>query len=382
MLAPDYPLLNTSAASHVRKTHSDDATVFRGQEKGLFADVCLIVRRCFSEEKSIFGVRRCSPKNADLYPPGYNDAGIRISFDFGCRNAIAPVPETLFSSVFSRMCGTESAGYRRVCRSKMSAFTGMGIAPTATVLDFGGCECDSWDLGLALVRGFSQHNRTWATKGNYIMILTAFGAFLGAFFSLIASIYIEYQRRPKLSFVIEETPCEIKDRGGVKDARFLRVKLLNAPIDRMFKWLGREAAIQCRGQIEFCHLDDKKPIFSRPMPIRWSSSEEPITTQLGENNVPVKMFDSTKYNEAFLRNCYPGTPELIDIAARFDAESDCYGWSNETYLPSKGWRNPEWKLEKGRYIVRVTVNSVGQIAVGEFKLENSAGRADFRLTAV
>ncbi|MGA2510636.1 MAG: hypothetical protein ABSG27_10420 [Candidatus Acidiferrales bacterium] len=65
------------------------------------------------------------------------------------------------------------------------------------------------------------------------------------------------------------------------------------------------------------------------------------------------------------------------VGGRFDDDDDCFGWSNETYL--KGWRNPEFRLPKGRYLVKVTINSSGDKVYGFFKLENSVARQHFRL---
>jgi hypothetical protein len=91
------------------------------------------------------------------------------------------------------------------------------------------------------------------------------------------------------------------------------------------------------------------------------------------------LFDPVKYNAAFRRDCFPGSPELVDVAVRYDADDDCYGSSNENYLPDKGWRNQEFKLPKGRYLVKVTIRSAGEDVSRVFKLENSVGRQYFRL---
>ena len=112
------------------------------------------------------------------------------------------------------------------------------------------------------------------------------------------------------------------------------------------------------------------------MPIRWAASDEPFTPQLVDGNV-AQLFDPVKYNAAFRRDCFPGNPELVDIASRFDKDDDCYGWSNESYV--KGWRNPEFRLPKGRYLVKVTIRSSGDTAYGVFQLENSVAREHFRL---
>ena len=211
------------------------------------------------------------------------------------------------------------------------------------------------------------------------VLATAVGAFLGALLSLLVSIFIEYQRKPKLGFTIEYPPFDGTYSAPAKNARFVRVLLCNRSMSKRLRWLGRDAALNCNGDIQFHHLIDGAPVFSRPMPIRWTRSDEPISYQALQDGQMAQIFDLAKYNAAFRRNCYPGSKEAIDVAARFDDDEECYGWSNETYLPGKGWRNEDWKLPKGRYLVTVTVYSAGEKVAGAFKLENSVGRKDFRL---
>jgi hypothetical protein len=213
-----------------------------------------------------------------------------------------------------------------------------------------------------------------------MVLLTALGAFLGALLSILASIAIEYERKPKLKFSIEEPPLEQQFGEGRpgRNGRFVRVYVTNKPMPRLFRWLGRSAAYQCTGKIQFYHPDGAE-VFSRAMPVRWAGSDEPVSYQALPEGKVAELFDPAKYNAAFRRDCFPGSPELVDVAARFDDEEDCFGWSNETYLPGKGWRNPEFRLPKGRYFLKITINSSGDKVCGFFALENSVAKQHFRL---
>ena len=212
------------------------------------------------------------------------------------------------------------------------------------------------------------------------MLLTALGAFSGALLSLLLSIFIEYQRKPKLVFEIEEPPTDrTYESHPARNARFVRVLLHNRPMPKLFRWLGRAAAMQCNGEIQFHHANDGVPIFAKPMMIRWAKSDEPFSFQALQEGKVKPVFDPSKYNASFRRDCYPGDKEQIDVAARFDNDTECYGWSNETYLPDKGWRNQDWKLPAGRYLVTIKVHSSGETVRGTFKLENIASRENFRL---
>ncbi len=211
--------------------------------------------------------------------------------------------------------------------------------------------------------------------------LTAFvGAFLGALLSLAVSVYVEYQRKPKLFITIEDPPIDLSYQSApAKNSRFLRVYLGNRPMPPLLKWLSREAALNCSAAVQFHHFSDGAPIFKTPMTARWSSSDEPLSYQIGNDGSVKPMFDIGKYNAGRVQNCFPGSKQLIDIAARFDEDEECYGWSNDNYLPGRGWRNPDWKLGKGRFLVSLSVSSAGEQLIGYFVIENSAGRKDFRL---
>lgn len=211
------------------------------------------------------------------------------------------------------------------------------------------------------------------------MVLTALGAFIGALLSLIISIYIEYQRKPKLSLKIEDPPFDATYTSApAKEARFLRVHLINHAMNKWLRWLGRNAAMGCFGYIQFYHIDNGAPVFSKQMPVRWSKSDEPVSHYMQDGQI-IQLFDPAKYNSAFRRDCFPGSEELIDIVARYDNEDECYGWCNDSYLPDKGWRNQDWKLPKGRYLIKVTVISSGDNVSDIFQLENSVTKQHFRL---
>jgi len=212
------------------------------------------------------------------------------------------------------------------------------------------------------------------------MFATAVGAFVGAVLSLLISVVIEYQRKPKLHFTIEDPPVDEKYQSApASDARFVRVQLWNKAMPGTLRWLGRDAAMHCSGEIQFYHLDDGAPVFSKPMPARWAGSDEPVSAQVLANGQMAQLFDPAKYAAASRRNCYPGSKETLDVAAKFDGDDECYGWSNETYLPGKGWRNNDWRIPKGRYLVRIVVYSAGEKVSAIYKLENSVARMHFRL---
>jgi hypothetical protein len=87
--------------------------------------------------------------------------------------------------------------------------------------------------------------------------------------------------------------------------------------------------------------------------------------------------DPQRFSQTSEIDIPPGESELLDVAVRFGAEEECYGWNNEGYL--HGWRNPNWQLPKGRYVVTVTVRTTGRKEARTFYLDNNRTRAEFRL---
>jgi hypothetical protein len=72
-----------------------------------------------------------------------------------------------------------------------------------------------------------------------------------------------------------------------------------------------------------------------------------------------------------------GENKAIDIAAKYDDQVECYGWSNETYM--YGWKNYRRKINEGDYFVRVIVTSGGKKIKGWFKLKNDLPQTRFHL---
>jgi hypothetical protein len=76
---------------------------------------------------------------------------------------------------------------------------------------------------------------------------------------------------------------------------------------------------------------------------RWTRSPEPAVVYMPAETgtVPV-LVNPTALEHAV--DIYPGETEILDVVARFDEDTDCYGWNDETYFVPD-WRNPERKLE-------------------------------------
>lgn len=213
--------------------------------------------------------------------------------------------------------------------------------------------------------------------------LTFLGAFLGALLSLLATVFVENQKTPKLNFEIgspfdkEGTPEE-----KFSDSRILRVRVSNKPVPRFLRWLDRAAAFHCTGDVQF-HHENGAPVFSHPMQIRWSGSEA-FSSELVEvgnivkTRISIKSPDVKKMLAASWRDFLPGEHHFMDIAVRYDDEDDCFVLSMESFWSEI--RNPDLKLPKGRFLVKVTIHFSGNNMSQVFALENSVSKKDFRLT--
>jgi hypothetical protein len=158
------------------------------------------------------------------------------------------------------------------------------------------------------------------------------------------------------------------------------VRVSNKPMPELLRWLDRSAAFHCTGNVQF-HCENGAAVFSHPMGVRWSDSEEPYSSQaiqVGNTPLLLKTRDQTKYFASAWRDLFPGHHKVMDVAARYDEEDDCFGLSIDSYW--SGYRSPDFKLSKGRYLVKVTINSSGNNVSHFFALENSVSRKDFRLT--
>jgi hypothetical protein len=201
----------------------------------------------------------------------------------------------------------------------------------------------------------------------------------GALVSIGAVVFVEYLRRPSLELK-ENPPLDLKYDPGSRPAteiRSLRVILSNRTLPWFARWMLRVPALQCRATITFHHLADEQDIFGRPMEGRWPNTPELVPIVIppaGPGGQPVVLIPQSRGVDV-----YPGESEPLDIAFRADNDTECYGWNNEAYFSTPPWRNPRWKLDRGRYLVRVIVTSSGQKCTGWFRLENSVGRDSFRL---
>jgi hypothetical protein len=208
------------------------------------------------------------------------------------------------------------------------------------------------------------------------MGLTILEVALGAVVAILITILVENLRKPKLQLrLAPPTDIEYRNRPA-QNVRFLGLEQVNKPLPRWARWMSRSTALQCHADITFHHLDGQN-VFGRAMIGRWSGSPEPTPIRFRIGDQLVLISDPSRVTTRI--DVPPGEAQRLDVAARFDAEDECYGWNNESYFSDPVWRNPDWRLNSGRYLVRVTIVSTGDKCVGLFRVINDVSRHDFRI---
>jgi hypothetical protein len=203
---------------------------------------------------------------------------------------------------------------------------------------------------------------------------------LGALVALGGTILIEYLRKPHLRIELgPHSDGVYSDQHPAKDARFLRLRVVNLPLPRWARWMCRNTAIECRGFLTFYHIDDGQAVFDNSMQIRWTRTPEPVPRRMLVDGKSVSYIDPGSFPPRISKDIHADQSELVDVVARFEQDEECYGWSNESYFSEPRWRNPTWKLGPKRYLVKVEITSPSDSCVGLFRLINDVHRSSFRL---
>jgi hypothetical protein len=137
--------------------------------------------------------------------------------------------------------------------------------------------------------------------------------------------------------------------------------------------------MQCRGTITFHNLDHGDRFFAKPLPLRFSDSVEPVPMQIQIGDQTGAIIDPLRFSLESRADLYPGQETPFDTAVKFDGEPECYAWSNHNYFSRPLWKDPNWKLPPGRYLVSVRVISNSARCSGVFRLLNQGTPGDFRL---
>ena len=213
------------------------------------------------------------------------------------------------------------------------------------------------------------------------MLSTLFAIVGGGLITLFIAIFIEHMKRPALCMKL----CPPQDFDYTREGRpaermrILHLQLENRRLPWWARWMCRSAAVQCHGTITFHHLDGQN-VFGRAMAVRWGRSPEPVPIQVSLGESTLLMYNPLVPLLQRM-DVHPGETEIVNVAAKFDSDDECYGWTNDNYFSDPLWRNPDWRLPKGRFLVRITINSAGETCSAQYRLINDVSVKDFRLAS-
>jgi len=140
------------------------------------------------------------------------------------------------------------------------------------------------------------------------MGITIIGVVLGSIIAILVTIFIENLRKPSLKLEID-SPVDLEFQNRTANLmRAVRLKVRNSPLPSWAKWMSRNAALQCHGNITFHHLDGQN-VFGRSMSIRWAASPEPIPMTVQIGNTQGLIFDPSKFTLSQRMDIYPGELE-------------------------------------------------------------------------
>jgi hypothetical protein len=215
-----------------------------------------------------------------------------------------------------------------------------------------------------------------------ILVSNFFAFVLGALSSLCIVILVEWVRKPRLRLEIAPSRDQVYTNGyPAGKVRFLELTLRNSALPRWLGWMSRSPASSCRAIIDFL-TPDRVRVFNRSMAARWSASPQPVPLEFRLGDLTAAIMDPNRFNLASEIDVPAGEAESMGVVGRFDDDSDCYGWSNESYFGEPPWRNQDWRLPKGAYLVQVTVRASGEKCPRVFRLLNDGPVNELRLESV
>lgn len=125
------------------------------------------------------------------------------------------------------------------------------------------------------------------------MGFTILGAIIGSIIAGLITIWIEILRKPRLELELMDPVDMTFQNQPASEMRALRVQITNRPLPRWIRWMYRNPALQCHGNISFHHLDGQN-VFGRLMILRWAAAPEPNPLQIMIGNQQGLVFDPVR----------------------------------------------------------------------------------------
>ncbi len=203
------------------------------------------------------------------------------------------------------------------------------------------------------------------------LILTVLINILGGVITVFIMLYIfERKRRPRLTISREPEVYVTHDNN-----KFIRVLVKN---DNMVpEWISwaydSQPALMCQARIVFFYENFQVLGPEKEMIGRWSKTPNAMYSKFPTSSGEMTVLLNPESVKDWV-DIPPGGEEILDIAAKFNADEHCQGWNNSAPNQAK------WLMDKGQYYVKIVVQSGGRSFKECFRLINELG--DFRIVPV
>jgi hypothetical protein len=176
------------------------------------------------------------------------------------------------------------------------------------------------------------------------------GFVLGIVASGIAAIFYEHATSPLIAISLDERPLALGQHGNLPPHAFYHLRIRNLPAKLPFS--SRKPAWSSKATIEVFDQSGNR-VIAEPIHARWPSQPEPLIPAV-VGSQQINLLDFARLMNARKVDVHSHEEEYISLAIKFDGQSECYIFSNESYL-HPAWSNPAWRLNPGTYRVLVTV---------------------------
>jgi hypothetical protein len=197
--------------------------------------------------------------------------------------------------------------------------------------------------------------------------------------AILLTLSLEITRKPRLKLT------EGHWHDDPSGFRFVRIRVINQPLPKLLaKAFSRQVAAQCYVQLRLTDNGNKQELLeNQPILAKWTRSREPLATRLIQDApgkwTQVEFFDQRLISEGLRLDLVADAGgEEIDVAVKHEGESDCWAFSGMSYHPKfaeegtavHGWRNPDWRIPQGEWLLEVVVRSGQFEARKKFMLYN------------
>ena len=188
---------------------------------------------------------------------------------------------------------------------------------------------------------------------------------LGFVLGIVGTIFYEYATDPLIEISLDERPLALGQHPNQPPHAFYHLRIRNLP--SKLPASNRKPAWSSKAIIEVFDQNGKR-VIPEPIQARWPSQPEPLMPAI-TGNQSVTLLDPARLMNARKVDIHSHEEEYIALAIKFDGQSQCYIFSNESYL-YPAWSNPAWQLNSGTYRIQVTVFYSSGRAQRTFTLTN------------